>query len=120
MVGQRKRENLVMKRSEGLVQRRVAQASNSNSSTKVNNDARDNGDCEPSKQFSCGDDNDDSKETRLTLMEEVLLLGLKDKEVGIDLASVNCYLRHETNMGFFPSRLLIAEGLWKAAISQRK
>ena len=24
----------------------------------------------------------DSKETRLTLMEEVLLLGLKDKEVG--------------------------------------
>lgn len=28
----------------------------------------------------------DSKETRLTLMEEVLLLGLKDKEVGFDRA----------------------------------
>ncbi len=27
------------------------------------------------------DDNDDDKETRLTLMEEVLLLGLKDREV---------------------------------------
>lgn len=27
----------------------------------------------------------DSKETRLTLMEEVLLLGLKDKEVSIRL-----------------------------------
>ena len=27
----------------------------------------------------------DSKETRLTLMEEVLLLGLKDKEVSINL-----------------------------------
>ena len=27
-------------------------------------------------------DNDDDKETRLTLMEEVLLLGLKDREVG--------------------------------------
>ena len=26
-------------------------------------------------------DNDDDKETRLTLMEEVLLLGLKDREV---------------------------------------
>jgi UDP-N-acetyl-D-mannosaminuronate dehydrogenase len=28
----------------------------------------------------------DSKETRLTLMEEVLLLGLKDKEVGYHLS----------------------------------
>ena len=28
-----------------------------------------------------GRDNDDDKETRLTLMEEVLLLGLKDREV---------------------------------------
>jgi Golgi phosphoprotein 3 len=26
-------------------------------------------------------DNDDDKETRLTLMEEILLLGLKDREV---------------------------------------
>lgn len=28
-------------------------------------------------------DNDDDKETRLTLMEEVLLLGLKDREVSV-------------------------------------
>lgn len=31
------------------------------------------------------DDKGDSKETRLTLMEEVLLLGLKDREVWADL-----------------------------------
>jgi Golgi phosphoprotein 3 len=30
-------------------------------------------------------DNDDDKETRLTLMEEVLLLGLKDREVCFEL-----------------------------------
>jgi hypothetical protein len=30
----------------------------------------------------------DSKETRLTLMEEVLLLGLKDKEVGFFMSKV--------------------------------
>lgn len=29
------------------------------------------------------DDSGDSKETRLTLMEEVLLLGLKDREVSV-------------------------------------
>ena len=36
------------------------------------------------KKYSSGEeeiDDGDSKETRLTLMEEVLLLGLKDKEV---------------------------------------
>lgn len=41
-------------------------------------------DCLSQKDLNCNptvDDDDSDKETRLTLMEEVLLLGLKDKEV---------------------------------------
>ena len=70
--------------SGGLVRRRTAVETNadnngSNSSTS-NNDHNDN--------FKDDADNDNmeetsDKETRLTLMEEVLLLGLKDKEVSI-------------------------------------
>ena len=64
-----------MSRSEGLVQRRHV--------------ARD----KPVEEPAAGSEEDadfndreydgDSKETRLTLMEEVLMLGLKDKEVSI-------------------------------------
>ncbi|XP_074598765.1 Golgi phosphoprotein 3 homolog sauron [Brevipalpus obovatus] len=69
-----------MNRNEGLVQRRVASQS-SNSNSKVNSDVRDNGaDCGTSSKHPNGEDSDDSKETRLTLMEEVLLLGLKNVE----------------------------------------
>lgn len=40
------------------------------------------------------DDSGDSKETRLTLMEEVLLLGLKDREVMTNtLWSITLYIR---------------------------
>lgn len=70
-----------MNRTDGLVRR--------------NKNRGDNGTSEPnSSTANSVDDNDviinerddeiddnDSKETRLTLMEEVLLLGLKDKEV---------------------------------------
>lgn len=70
-----------MNRTDGLVRR--------------NKNRGDNGSSEPnSSTANSVDDNDviinerddeiddnDSKETRLTLMEEVLLLGLKDKEV---------------------------------------
>ena len=61
-----------MSRSEGLVQRRHA--------------VRDKPVEEPVGSEEDADFNDreydgDSKETRLTLMEEVLMLGLKDKEV---------------------------------------
>ena len=35
-----------------------------------------------------GVEDHDSKETRLTLMEEVLLLGLKDREVRLDLCQL--------------------------------
>ncbi|KAK0070295.1 Golgi phosphoprotein 3, partial [Biomphalaria pfeifferi] len=59
-------------RTSGLIQRRTATVTNStNEST---ND-------EKEEKSSPDEDEDlDSKETRLTLMEEVLLLGLKDRE----------------------------------------
>lgn len=60
----------MLSRTDGLVQRRVATTSN------VNNER--NEEC----NYYNGD-HDTSKETRFTLMEEVLLLALKDKEVGI-------------------------------------
>lgn len=64
-----------MHRSDGLVQRRVATVNNgntSNSNQEMNTD---------DNQLVNGDFGDTSKDTRFTLMEEVLLLGLKDKEV---------------------------------------
>lgn len=63
-----------MNRTEGLVQRRnVIKESNSDGALKENHD--------DDKKSDKSYDDGDSKETRLTLMEEVLLLGLKDKEV---------------------------------------
>lgn len=64
---------------DGLVRRVKARddSSNANSSANSPEDREDN-----NKDLDC--DDGDSKETRLTLMEEVLLLGLKDKEVGFD------------------------------------
>ena len=57
--------------SEGLVQRRRTK--------KVAEEVQDDEDLGQAGQNEEIDDGD-SKETRLTLMEEVLLLGLKDKE----------------------------------------
>ena len=101
-------EKEAMNRTEGLVQRRTVakdqQASNSNSScnhsgpssTKNNgsdfNDDISNG-CAIGGGSSGYEIDADSKETRLTLMEEVLLLGLKDKEV----SSLLNYLLQFTN-----------------------
>ena len=66
-----------MSRSEGLVQRRnVAQTATSNTREDYDDDE---------KQRKEEVEDHDSKETRLTLMEEVLLLGLKDREVVIRL-----------------------------------
>lgn len=67
-----------MNRTDGLVQRRrdVNQSSSSGNPTASRDDSNGRND---------DYENDaDSKETRLTLMEEVLLLGLKDKEVNCD------------------------------------
>lgn len=64
-----------MNRSEGLVQRRnVIKDSTTDGGLRENHE---NDDKKNDKSYDDGD----SKETRLTLMEEVLLLGLKDKEV---------------------------------------
>ena len=64
-----------MSSESGLKQRKVAvndsknnYDSNKNSDTELNDEEKDDFDA-------------DSKETRLTLMEEILLLGLKDREV---------------------------------------
>ena len=57
-------------RSDGLVQRRNVAAT-----TTVTQDEEDE------KPYEEEEEDHDSKETRLTLMEEVLLLGLKDREV---------------------------------------
>jgi len=70
-----------MNRQEGLFQRRNVQtsiaAAKSEDTTRIEQPEIDE------RKRSVDDDeaDDDSKETRLTLMEEVLLLGLKDKEV---------------------------------------
>lgn len=64
-----------MNRSDGLVQRRNIIRENSEGVPKDSQQ-------EEKKQDRDEEvDDGDSKETRLTLMEEVLLLGLKDKEV---------------------------------------
>ncbi len=63
-----------------MKQRRVAQESQNVTTTKYDDDAnrfnKDGDRDEESDEYDA-----DSKETRLTLMEEVLLLGLKDREV---------------------------------------
>lgn len=80
--------------TEGLVQRRTAAAA---AASKDNNGSNNSNDRTPLTKNDSDDDtangsvagggaygsdfDADSKETRLTLMEEVLLLGLKDKEV---------------------------------------
>lgn len=68
-------------RSSGLVQRRTEASRNATDKDRPPGQE----DHEPRR----GDEQDngdtgDSKETRLTLMEEVLLLGLKDREVMAD------------------------------------
>ena len=68
----------VYQRSSGLVQRR----------TTSSNQGADGGNEDREDRLANGEEEEadhDSKETRLTLMEEVLLLGLKDREVFIGL-----------------------------------
>ena len=70
-----------MSRSEGLVQRRIVSNDKTNTCNNVN-DANGSTNSDPKTSYNDFCDEDiDSKDTRLTLMEEVLLLGLKDKEV---------------------------------------
>lgn len=68
-----------MNRQEGLIQRRNVQTSIA--AAKSEDTTRAEPEVDEKKRAEENDDFDaDSKETRLTLMEEVLLLGLKDKE----------------------------------------
>lgn len=67
-------------RTDGLVQRRTQATAAASRSPDPNVTASDSD--------GPAQDDADSKETRLTLMEEVLLLGLKDKEVN------SCLLSH--------------------------
>lgn len=73
---------MAMKRTtEGLIQRRTVNSANSSAS--ASNSTRNPTEDEAAESSGLmGNDVDvDSKDARLTLMEEVLLLGLKDKEV---------------------------------------
>ena len=64
--------------TDGLVQRRNV----SNASQGFGGGGQDSDvDLDEKSRFSDSDEDRDRKETRLTLMEEILLLGLKDKEV---------------------------------------
>ena len=74
----RKKTRMDMNRGDGLVRRNVARDNPSTSGTEnhVDDDRVDRDDSL---------EDGDSNETRLTLMEEVLLLGLKDKEVVMPL-----------------------------------
>uniref|UniRef100_A0A673WQW5 Golgi phosphoprotein 3 n=1 Tax=Salmo trutta TaxID=8032 RepID=A0A673WQW5_SALTR len=63
-------------RSSGLVQRRTEASRNAAADKERGSEDED---YEPRQEEE--DEKGDSKETRLTLMEEVLLLGLKDREV---------------------------------------
>lgn len=64
-------------RSGGLVQRKVATVQGADGGTEDRSREEDG--------YPEEEEDHDSKETRLTLLEEVLLLGLKDREVVISL-----------------------------------
>lgn len=65
-------------RTSGLVQRRTEATRNAAADRERESGAEED---EARRGEEEDDDKGDSKETRLTLMEEVLLLGLKDREV---------------------------------------
>lgn len=75
-----------MNRTEGLVLRKNVVAQNVERSNNINDDL--------DKHHSDDQEEEDvdSKETRLTLMEEVLLLGLKDKEVYLHSYVIDSYI----------------------------
>uniref|UniRef100_A0A672L561 Golgi phosphoprotein 3 n=1 Tax=Sinocyclocheilus grahami TaxID=75366 RepID=A0A672L561_SINGR len=66
-------------RSSGLVQRRTEASRSAAAAEKEKSPGEDEDESRRGEEED--DDKGDAKETRLTLMEEVLLLGLKDREV---------------------------------------
>jgi len=69
----------IKQRNSGLVQRRTEAI---RSAADKDRDSAEEEDEARRGEEEDDDEKRDSKETRLTLMEEVLLLGLKDREVG--------------------------------------
>lgn len=75
-----------MSQGDGLVKRRNVAFKDSSDGSCNSRETEDD-----DTKVECSEDDDgDSKETRLTLMEEVLLLGLKDKEVSFLLVYQVC------------------------------
>ena len=74
-----------MSRTDGLVQRKIAAPPSSGAREEgwshLSSDEEDGFNKKSYRDKDEDDEDHDSKETRLTLMEEILLLGLKDKEV---------------------------------------
>lgn len=73
-----------MMRTDGLVRRAVRTRETSGDGSSQNSRTTDDNHSEQDKDLADQNvtmDEGDDKATRLTLMEEVLLLGLKDKEV---------------------------------------
>lgn len=68
----------ITQRTSGLVQRRTEAIRSAAADRERESGAEED---EARRGEEEDDDKGDSKETRLTLMEEVLLLGLKDREV---------------------------------------
>lgn len=66
-------------RTSGLVQRRTEAIRSAAAAEKEKDSGGEEDEARRGEEEE--DDKGDSKETRLTLMEEVLLLGLKDREV---------------------------------------
>lgn len=87
-----------MNRSDGLVQRRNVIRDNSEGGTKDRDSHRGGNDKDDDA------DDGDSKGTRLTLMEEVLLLGLKEKEV---ITFINTTVYTSWNMCSVTSHFLV-------------
>lgn len=86
-----------MNRTEGLV-RRVKNREGAEGASTQNGATEDGNDNQKESEEQDMDDND-AKETRLTLMEEVLLLGLKDKEVSsIILSTLSLIIANKGNV----------------------
>lgn len=69
----------ITQRTSGLVQRRTEAIRSAAAADKERESGAEEDEARRGEEED--DDKGDSKETRLTLMEEVLLLGLKDREV---------------------------------------
>jgi len=94
--------------TEGLVQRRIP--NNSAAAATTHEEGHVNG------ESSQPDVDVDSKDTRLTLMEEVLLLGLKDKEVFIHIF-INSVLTTSSHRDTHPFGMIVFRRVFVAVSS---